>query len=114
LEKEAREMSKSVSLVVTRHGAFGVLATLRIAAQPARRFTLREAAIVARALEAVARGASAETQIYMSPIASDQDFDVRVEQDGVVIMAEGGDDARLSWPETLALVDRLKKSGDAL
>lgn len=103
-------MSESFSLIVDRHGAFGVLATLRIAAHPARRFTLQEAAIVARALKAVAQGASDERQIYMSPIASVHDFDASIERDGVVLRAEGSADARLSWPETLALAEQLARA----
>lgn len=103
-------MSESFSLVVDRHVAFGALATLRIAAHPARRFTLQEAAIVARALGAVASGASKERHIYMSPIASDCDFDARVGEDGLVIMREGCEDARLRWPETLALAARLEEA----
>lgn len=103
-------MSESFSLVVDRHHAFGVLATLRIAAQPARRFTLQEAAIVARALKAVAQGASDERQIFMSPIASDHDFDASVERDGVILRADGCADARLHWPETLALAEQLARA----
>ncbi|KAF2989991.1 hypothetical protein OGR47_17750 [Methylocystis sp. MJC1] len=103
-------MSESFSLVIDRHGAFGVLATLRIAAQPARRFTLQEAAIVARALEAVAQGVSGERQIYMSPIASDHDFEASVEKDGVIVRASGCAEARLSWPETLALAEQLREA----
>lgn len=103
-------MSESFSLVVDRHDAFGVLTTLRIAAQPARRFTLQEAAIVARALEAVAQGASDERQIYMSPIASDHDFEASVEQDGVIVRAPGYAEARLGWPETLALAAQLREA----
>ncbi|MDJ0449580.1 hypothetical protein [Methylocystis sp. JR02] len=103
-------MSESFSLVVDRHHAFGVLATLRLAAQPARRFTLQEAAIVARALKAVAQGASDERQIFMSPIASDHDFEASVEQDGIVVRAEGCVEARLAWPETLALAEQLRQA----
>lgn len=103
-------MSENFSLVVDRHGAFGVLATLRLAAQPARRFTLQEAAIVARALKAVAQGASDERQIFMSPIASDHDFEASVGQDGIVVRAEGCAEARLAWPETLALAEQLRQA----
>lgn len=103
-------MSESFSLVVDPHHAFGVLATLRVAAQPARRFTLQEAAIVARALKAVAQGASEERQIFMSPIASDHDFDASVERDGVILRADGCADARLNWPESLALAEQLEQA----
>jgi hypothetical protein len=107
-------MSDKFTLIVTSYAAFGALATLRLPRQPARRFTFAEAAIVARALEAVAQGASAETQIYMSPIASDQDFDARVEQEGVVIVAKGCEEARLGWDESIALAEALKRTAALL
>jgi hypothetical protein len=103
-------MYENFSLAVDRHSAFGALATLRVAAQPARRFTLQEAAIVARALEAVARGVSEERQIYMSPIASDYDFEAQVEEEGVVLRSDGCEDVRLGWLETLALAKWLKQA----
>ncbi len=108
-----KAVSESFSLVVDRHVAFGALATVRIAAQPARRFTLQEAAIVARALTAVASGASKERQIYMSPIASDCDFDARAGEDGLVIMREGFEDAQLDWPATRSLAAHLAQAARA-
>jgi hypothetical protein len=102
-------MSDKFTLTVTTHAAFGALATLRFPGQPARRFTFAEAAIMARALDAVSHGASAETQIYMSPIASDHDFDARVEHEGVVILAKGCEEARLCWNESIVLAEALKR-----
>lgn len=101
-------MSEKFSLVVKSNAAFGALATLVIAGQPARRFTAQEAAIVARALGAVATGASPEKQIYMSPIASDLDFEARVENDGVVVTAPGRADVALDWSEARTLASALK------
>lgn len=101
-------MSEKFNLVVKANAAFGALATLTLATQPPRRFTAQEAAIVARALDAVATGASPEKQIYMSPIASDHDFEARVEPEGVVVTTPGGADVTLNWDETLALAAALK------
>lgn len=104
-------MSEKFSLSVAPHGAFGVLATLTLVGQPARRFTLREASIVAKAVEAVALGASAERQIYMSPIASDQDFDARASREGLTIALAGFPALFLAWPEAAALADALTAAG---
>ncbi|QGM96824.1 hypothetical protein [Methylocystis parvus] len=101
-------MSGKFSLTVSAHGAFGGLATLRLGDQPPRRFTFQEASIVARALEAVALGVSPERHIYMSPIASDHDFDARVEAEGLVVACEGHPDVALSWPEATELAHALK------
>ncbi|WP_457798231.1 hypothetical protein [Methylocystis sp. S23] len=95
-------------MTVSPHGAFGALATLRFPGQPSRRFTLREASIVARALEAVASGGSLEREIYMSPIASDQDFEARVEGEGVVVAGAGCPDVSLAWPEAAELARALR------
>lgn len=103
-------MSQSFTLAETAHGAFGGLATLRIAGQPARRFTRQEAAIVARALYAVARGTSSERQVYMSPIASDQDFEAQVGAHGVLVAYEDCG-AALDWAETRALAGALEAFG---
>lgn len=106
-------MSENFVLAVDKHPAFGALATLRLPAQPPRRFTFQEASILARALEAVASGASGEKLIYMSPIASDADFDARVETEGVSIAAPGAGPKLLSWAEALALAAALREVGQA-
>ena len=104
-------MSQSFSATTRQHGAFGLLLALAIPGQPGRRFTQQEAAIVSRALEAVTGGASSERQIYMSPIASDQDFDARVGAEGIVLTAEGFDGATLNWDQTRALKQELERFG---
>lgn len=101
-------MSGKFDLTVAPHGAFGALATLQFPEQPPRRFTLQEASIVARALDAVVLGTSLEKNIYMSPIASDQDFEARVEADGLVVACSGRRELFLSWPETTELANALK------
>lgn len=103
-------MSGQFDLTVTPHGAFGALATLRLAGQPPRRFTLGEASIVARAIDAVASEASPERQIYMSPIASDQDFDARVQPDGLEVITSTGPALRLSWREAAELAQALHRA----
>lgn len=100
-------MSHSFTLTTAKHEAFGLLATLTIRGQPARRFTCQEALIVSRALAAVADDASAERQIYMSPIASDHDFDAQVGENGITLIADGCPEAKLDWSEARALSRRL-------
>ncbi|MBI5013150.1 MAG: hypothetical protein HZC06_10730, partial [Methylocystis sp.] len=84
------------------------VATLRLPGQPVRRFTKEEAAILSRALDSVATGERGEQQIYMSPIASDHDFDARVEPSGVVLSSEGHGDVKLDWNEARALAEQLR------
>lgn len=62
-----------------------------------------EAATLARALDAVRLGNSAETEIYLSPIASDQDFQAVVDEDGVTC---GG--RHLPWPQVAELAALLR------
>lgn len=103
-------MSEQFELTVMPHGAFGALATLHLVGQPLRRFTLQEASIVARAIDAVASEASPERHIYMSPIASDQDFDARVEPDGLVVISSTSPAIRLSWREATELAQALHRA----
>lgn len=107
-------MSHNFVLAATRHPAFGRLVTLSVAGQPPRRFTAQEASIVARALAAVAKARGAERPIYMSPIASDQEFSASVENGGVAVTLEGCADVALDWSETLELARELARFGDAL
>lgn len=104
-------MSESFTLVVAPHRVFGALATFGLGGQPLRRFTRQEALIVSRALDAVARGASAESQIYMSPIASDQDFDAQVREEGVFVTVTGEFGVALDWEGTRALASALGAFG---
>ena len=104
-------MSQKFSFTETPHGAFGVLAIVKFPGQPARAFTRQEAAIVSRALNAVARGTSAERQVYMSPIASDHDFEARVTETGVVVILDGCADVQLDWNDVDALSLRFASFG---
>jgi hypothetical protein len=107
------EMSQTYTLAEAPHGAFGTLATLTIAGQPIRRFTREESAIVARALHAVANGASKERQIYMSPIASDCDFVAQVESGGILVCCKDCDAVPFDWEETRKLARLLEAFGAA-
>jgi hypothetical protein len=104
-------MSQKFSFLETPHGAFGVLAILNFPGQPARAFTRQEAAIVSRALQAVALGTSAERQVYMSPIASDHDFEARVAETGIVVISDGCVDVQLDWNDVGALSRQLESFG---
>jgi hypothetical protein len=98
------------SLSVHAHDAFGALATLTLPGQPRRRFTLQEASIVAKAIEAVALGRSLERQIYMSPIASDYDFEAHVSAEGMTVACDGFPALFLNWADSAALACGLKEA----
>jgi hypothetical protein len=100
---ERPAMSQKFSLTEMPHGAFGVLAILNFPGQPPRAFTRQEATIVSRALKAVAQGTSAEHQVYMSPIASDHDFEGQVLKVGIVVISNGYLDVQLDWNDVGAL-----------
>ena len=104
-------MSQKFSFTETPHAAFGVLAILNFPGQPARAFTRQEATIVSRALKAVAQGTSAEHQVYMSPIASDHDFEARVAETGIVVILDGCADVHLDWNDIGALSRQFESFG---
>ncbi|ARN80035.1 hypothetical protein [Methylocystis bryophila] len=106
-------MTQPFSLEPFAHGFLGPLIALRLPGQPRRRLTLQEATILSRALDAVAKGASAERLIYMSPVASDCDFEARVVSSCLVVVMEGFADARLSFEEAMQLAQALKEAADA-
>ncbi len=102
-------MSQIFELVAASHRAFVALATLSLPGHPPRRFTKEEAGVLSRALDAVANGDRRERQIYMSPIASDYDFEAKVEQSGIVVgTPDGHGEVMLDWSETRALVEGLR------
>jgi hypothetical protein len=86
----------------TEHRALGPL--LRLEAPGLRlAFTPAEASTVARALTAVLEGRSQETEIYLSPIASDGAFAAAVGPDGVTLDGAGA----LDWPAVEQLAKAL-------
>jgi hypothetical protein len=101
-------MTQAFSVAAAPHRAMGELILLAVPGQPERRFTREEALVVSRALEAVADGRSPERQIYMSPIASDHDFEALAEEGGVAVTSKGSDAVRLSWDQTRALARQLQ------
>lgn len=102
-------MSQIVEVAAAEHRVFGSLVTIHVGAQPSRRLTRTEAAILSRALNAVADGASVERQIFMSPIASDHDFEALAQDDGVAVRADGFADILLDWTQTRALARALSE-----
>lgn len=104
-------MSQEFSFTETPHRAFGVLAALGFPGQPTRSFTRQEAAIVSRALKALVQATSTERQVYMSPIASDHDFEARVVDGGIVVIADGCVDFQLNWNDAGDLARRLDRFG---
>ncbi len=94
------------------HRILGPLIALALPGQPRRLLTHEEATILSRALAAVATGASAERLIYMSPIASDCDFEARVVSSGLVVVCEGCADAALSFEEALRLAKALRDAAE--
>jgi hypothetical protein len=113
-ESSKRNAAPAFDLSVGAHPAFGALATLRLPGQPERRFTLQESLHVSRALDALAGGASVERQIFMSPIASDADFEASATTEGLLVPAPGGGEALLlTWPEVGVLAEALRRATDA-
>lgn len=102
-------MSQIAEVAAAEHRHFGALVTIRMGEQPVRRLTPNEAGILSRALKAVADGASLEKQIFMSPIASDHEFEALAQPDGVAVKAPGCPDVFLDWIETRALAEALAK-----
>ncbi|HEY8063972.1 MAG TPA: hypothetical protein VIF40_04505 [Methylosinus sp.] len=100
-------MSQIVEVAAVEHRHFGALVTIRVGAQPVRRLTPNEAGILSRALAAVANGTSAEKQIFMSPIASDHEFEALAQDDGVAVTAPGFPDIFLDWTQTRVLAEAL-------
>ena len=106
-------MTQRFSVEPLAHRFLGPLIALALPGQPRRQLTLQEAAVLSRALEAVANGASAERLIYLSPVASDCDFEARVVSSGLVVVWEGCADAALSFEESLRLAQALKEAAEA-
>lgn len=106
-------MSEKFSLSVDAHRAFGALATLRLAGQAERRFTRAEAGHVARALEALAAGVAREHGVFMSPIASDADFEAGATSDGLLVASpSGGVGLAFDWSEVAALAAALRRAAE--
>jgi len=106
-------MTESFSVALLLHGFLGPLIALTLPGQPRRNLTFAEAAILSRALAAVAQGASVERQIYISPVASDCDFEARVISSGLVVVSPGRPDATLTFEEALRLADALRGATEA-
>ncbi len=69
--------------------------------------------MVARALHALIAGVGDERRIYMSPIASDHDFDARLVGDALVVTLEGAPPATLSCDDIRALAGALEDAAGA-
>lgn len=91
-----------LTIMPMTHPALGRLIRLEgVSAQPLA-LTPQEAATIARALLAVREKRSAETEIYLSPIACDDAFQALVEADGVRCCGR-----LLRWNEVGVLADQL-------
>ncbi len=106
-------MSQNYALRVIPHKMFGSLAALEIPGQPTRLFTRNEAAVLSRALTVVEGEQNPEQPIYMSPIASDHDFEAQVCEQGVVLILEGWPHVTLDWARTRALARVLASFSEA-
>ena len=96
----------------TLHRALGPLVRLTIADDTDLAFTAEEAATVSRALRAVRDGRSAEREIFLSPIASDRDFQAVVGTDGIEVAA-GRHTLALAWEDVERLAAALAEAADA-
>ena len=77
----------------TTHRALGRLLILKVGGTLTVRLTPHEAHTLALAMVAVRDGKSAETELFMSPIASDAIFVAPVGADGIMVETPGG-----PWP----------------
>jgi hypothetical protein len=110
-ETVEHDTAQTFILSVGDHPVFGALATLRLSGQAARRLTFREARHLSDALEALATGGSRERRIYMSPIASDADFEATASSEGLLVPAPtGGGALMIAWPEVRALAAALRRA----
>lgn len=74
----------------TTHRALGRLLILKVGDTLTVRLTPHEAHTLALAMVAVRDGKSAETELFMSPIASDAIFVAPVGTDGIAVETPGG------------------------
>jgi hypothetical protein len=107
------KMTQRFSVEPLAHRFLGPLIALALPDQPRRVLTLQEATILSRALAAVTQGGSAERLIYLSPAASDCDFEARVVSSGLVVVLEGYADAALSFEEALRISEALREAAEA-
>ena len=91
-----------IRVTATRHRALGRMIRLEAGPLPPLLFTPQEAATIARALDAVRSGRSAEPQIYLSPIGDDGEF-LAVAEDGGMRLGP----LLLDWPRIEAMAARL-------
>lgn len=90
-ENGGREADKTLfSVSETTHRALGRLLTLKVGGTLTVRLTPHEAHTLALAMVAVRDGRSAETELFMSPIASDAIFVAPVGVDGIKVATPGG------------------------
>lgn len=92
-----------IQLTPFRHPALGPLLRLTDLFAAPVVLNTAEATTIGRALDAVRTGKSTETEIYLSPMASDQDFQALVGQDGITC-----GECHLDWPQVAELAALLR------
>lgn len=103
----SQESDKSPFTVTdTTHRALGPLLVLKLGDTLTVRLTPVEAHTLALALFAVKNGRSAETELFMSPIASDAIFVAPVGPGGIAVETPAGPIA-LAWADVEVLATRL-------
>jgi hypothetical protein len=104
--KPAQPMVRVISV---KHPALGRLIRLEGAAAQPVLLTEAEAQTIALALLAVRDGRSAETEIFLSPIASDAAFEAKVMPDGIHLNGR-----HLCWAEAEGLAAELMRHAGRL
>ena len=108
-----RESDKPAFTVTdTTHRALGPLRVLKLGETLTVRLTPVEAHTLALALFAVKDGRSAETELFMSPLASDALFVAPVGPDGIAVETPDGPLA-LGWEDVAALAATLSPAAAA-
>lgn len=100
------------SVSETTHRALGRLLTLKVGGTLTVRLTPHEAHTLALAMVAVRDGKSAETELFMCPIASDAIFVAPVAADGISVETPGGPQA-IDWSAVSRLAAALSPAAVA-
>lgn len=94
------------TVIPVNHRALGGMLRMTLATGLSFDLTFEEARTLSRALAAVSRDRRITDEIYLSPLASDDDISAKANDHGVQIAAAGGV-CELSWPEVVSLAERL-------
>jgi len=88
------------------HRALGKMLRMTLAPDLNFDLTPEEASTLARALRAVTLDPEITDTLYLSPLASDDEFSAKVTRDGLEVTTASGI-CILSWPDVVSLAEQL-------